>query len=178
MGGSACSRAISARPTGIEVSPDGQTLYVNESVQRKVWAFRRKVFRVGADSTLSDKRLLKEFPDQASMACAVMSTGIFISPAMAKALWSNFRRKGTFCREIDVLGAYPSNLCFGGPDGRTVYVTEVAQTRIVQFRVDRPVFLATAESASDVEASIPPGEVDLVILAEPVQCGRLRCQRR
>jgi sugar lactone lactonase YvrE len=41
-------------------------------------------------------------------------------------------------REIDVLGKSPSNLCFGGPDGRTVYVTEVEHRRLVQFRVDRP----------------------------------------
>ena len=38
----------------------------------------------------------------------------------------------------DVLGMNPSNLCFGGPDGRTIYVTEVEHTRLVQFRVDRP----------------------------------------
>jgi gluconolactonase len=37
-----------------------------------------------------------------------------------------------------VLGKRPSNLCLGGPDGRTVYVTEVEHTRLVQFRVDRP----------------------------------------
>ena len=43
---------------GIEVSPDGKTLYVNESVQRNVWAFR-----IGADGSLSDKRLLKKFED-------------------------------------------------------------------------------------------------------------------
>ena len=30
------------------------------------------------------------------------------------------------------------NLCFGGPDGRNVYVTEVEHTRLVTFRVDRP----------------------------------------
>src|SRR5206468_2694698 len=37
---------------GIEVSPDGKTLYVNESVQRNVWAFD-----IGPDGGLSKKRL-------------------------------------------------------------------------------------------------------------------------
>ena len=46
--------------------------------------------------------------------------------------------EGKVLREIDVLGTKPSNLCFGGPDGRTVYVTEVDHQRLVQFRVDRP----------------------------------------
>ena len=46
--------------------------------------------------------------------------------------------KGEILREIDVLGARPSNLCFGGPDGRTVYVTEVEHRRLGKFRVARP----------------------------------------
>ena len=35
-------------------------------------------------------------------------------------------------------GEKPSNISFGGPDGRTAYVTEVVQGRLLQFRVDRP----------------------------------------
>ncbi len=46
--------------------------------------------------------------------------------------------KGEVLRDIDVLGMKPSNICFGGPDGKTVYVTEVEHKRLVQFRVDRP----------------------------------------
>ena len=45
---------------------------------------------------------------------------------------------GDLVREIDVLGSSPSNLCFGGVDGCTVYVTEVEHTRLVGFRVDQP----------------------------------------
>ena len=46
--------------------------------------------------------------------------------------------EGHELHEVDVLGSMPSNLCFGGPDGRTVYVTEVEHTRLVQFRTDQP----------------------------------------
>ena len=46
--------------------------------------------------------------------------------------------EGKELHEIDVLGKQPTNLCFGGPDGRTVYVTEVEHTRLVQFRTDKP----------------------------------------
>ena len=45
---------------------------------------------------------------------------------------------GRILEEIDVLGARPSNICLGGLDGRTAYVTEVEHRRFVQFRVDRP----------------------------------------
>ena len=43
---------------GIEVSPDGKTLYVNESVQRNVWAFD-----IAKGGSLRNKRLLKKFDD-------------------------------------------------------------------------------------------------------------------
>ena len=118
---------------GIEVSPDGKKLYVNESVQLNVW-----VFDIQLDGSLANKTLLKKFPDHGfdGMRCDVdgnlyitrygKGTVVVLSPA------------GKILREIDVLGAQPSNLCFGGPDGRTVYVTEVEHRRLVKFRVERP----------------------------------------
>jgi gluconolactonase len=46
--------------------------------------------------------------------------------------------KGEILREIDVLGKKPTNLCFGGTDGKTIYVTEVDHRRLVRFTVDQP----------------------------------------
>jgi sugar lactone lactonase YvrE len=46
--------------------------------------------------------------------------------------------QGRLLREIDVLGKMPSNICFGGRDGCTAYVTEMEHRRLVEFRVDRP----------------------------------------
>jgi gluconolactonase len=43
---------------GIALSPDDRTLYVNESVQRKIWAFD-----VDASGNISNKRLFAEFQD-------------------------------------------------------------------------------------------------------------------
>ena len=118
---------------GIEVSPNGKLLYVNESVQRNIW-----VFDIAENGDLANKRLLHKFPDFGfdGMRCDVdgnlyvtrhgKGTVVIVSP------------DGKIIREIDVLGKHPSNLCFGGPDGKTVYVTEVEHTRLVQFRVERP----------------------------------------
>ena len=60
---------------------------------------------------------------------------------------------GKVLREIDVLGRNPTNLCFGGPDGRTCYVTEAERGRIVQFRTERP-GLRVAALAKDPLGSI------------------------
>ena len=118
---------------GIDVSPDGKTLYVNESVQRNVWAFT-----IAKDGSLSNKRLLKKFETHGfdGMRCDV-DGNLYIS-RHGKGTVVKLTPAGEVLHEVDVLGSMPSNLCFGGPDGKTVYVTEVQHRRLVQFRVDRP----------------------------------------
>lgn len=118
---------------GVEVSPDGKTLYVNESVQRNVWAFD-----IAADGALSGKRLIKQFPDHGfdGMRCDV--DGNLYITRHGKGTVVKMTPKGEVLKEIDVLGKSPTNICFGGPDGCTAYVTEVDHLRLVQFRVDRP----------------------------------------
>ena len=118
---------------GIEVSPDGKKLYVNETVQRKVWAFA-----LHADGSITNKSLLIEFPDFGldGMRCDV--DGNLYIARWEKGTVAKVSPRGELLREINVLGAKPTNVCFGGPDGRTCYVTEVEHGRLVQFRVDRP----------------------------------------
>jgi len=117
---------------GIEVSPDGKTLYVNESVQRNIWAFDI------SPEGISNKRLLIRFPDFGfdGMRCDV--DGNLYVCRHGKGTVAVVSPQGKVTREIDVLGTKPSNLCFGGKDGRTVIVTEVDHQRLVQFRADRP----------------------------------------
>jgi len=118
---------------GIEVSPDGKTLYVNETVQRKVWEFA-----ITAEHTLADKRLLIEFPDfgMDGMRCDV--EGNLYITRHGKGTVAKVSPQGKTLREIDILGKLPSNICFGGADGRTAYVTEMEHRRLVEFRVDLP----------------------------------------
>lgn len=118
---------------GIDISPDGRTLYVNESVQRKVWAFD-----ITAERTLAGKRLLKEFPDFGFDGMRVDIDGNLYITRHSKGTVVKLSPVGEVLREIDVLGKKPSNICFGGADGRTAYVTEVDHRRLVQFRVERP----------------------------------------
>jgi gluconolactonase len=118
---------------GIEVSPDGKTLYVNESAQRNVWSFPIK-----ADGTLGEKKLVKKFDDHGfdGMRCDV-DGNLYIARYGAGKV-AKLSPEGKILKEIDVLGKQPSNICFGGPDGCTAYVTEVEHKRVVTFRVDKP----------------------------------------
>jgi sugar lactone lactonase YvrE len=104
---------------------------VNEAC-RNVWAFTI------TDKGVKDKRLVKKFDDHGfdGMRCDV--DGNLYITRYGKGTVVVLSPQGKVLREVEVLGQKPSNLCFGGPDGRTVYVTEVEHGRLVQFRTDRP----------------------------------------
>ena len=118
---------------GIEVSPDDKTLYVNESVQRKVWAYD-----LSADGQISNKRLLIEFPDfgMDGMRCDVKGN-LYIC-RHGKGTVAKVSPEGKLLNEITLIGKLPSNIAFGGKDGRTAFVTLQDQKNIESFRVDQP----------------------------------------
>jgi gluconolactonase len=118
---------------GIEVSPDGKWLYLNESTQRNVWEFL-----IHPDGSLGEKRLIRQFPDFGfdGMRCDVKGN-LYIC-RHGKGTVVVMTPDGQILHEIDVLGKMPTNLCFGGTDGKTVYVTEVEHTRLVRFRALEP----------------------------------------
>ncbi len=118
---------------GIELSPDGKKLYVGESIQRKVF-----VYDIGSDHQLSNKKLLIEFPDHNLDGIRCDVDGNLYVTRHSAGVVLKLSPDGKVLKTIDVLGTMPSNICFGGPDGCTAYVTEVEKKRIVSFRVDRP----------------------------------------
>ncbi len=118
---------------GIDLSPDGRVLYVNESAQRNVWAFE-----VREDGSLGNQRLIKTFPDHGFDGMRVDVKGNLHITRHGKGTVVVMTPSGEVLHEVDVLGSKPSNLCFGGRDGRTVYVTEMEHGRLVQFRVAHP----------------------------------------
>src|SRR5678815_4859899 len=99
---------------GIEVSPDEKTLYVNESVQRKVWAYD-----LSADGNISNKRLLIEFPDFGMDGMRCDSKGNLYIARHGKGTVIAISPAGKVVHEITLAGKKPSNVAFGGKDGRT-----------------------------------------------------------
>lgn len=118
---------------GIEVSPDNKLLYVNESVQRKVW-----VYNLSVNGDISNKRLFHEFPDfgMDGMRCDV-DGNLYIS-RHGKGTVVKLSPAGKVLQEIQLLGKLPSNVAFGGTDGRTMFVTLQDKGNLESFRVDKP----------------------------------------
>jgi gluconolactonase len=116
---------------GIEVSPDGKTLYVNAS--HKVWAYD-----LAPDGNVSNKHLLIEFSDfgMDGMRCDIKSN-LYIA-RFGKGTVAEVSPQGKIIREIPLTGKRPTNVAFGGKDGRTMYVTLQDQGNLEYFRVDIP----------------------------------------
>jgi sugar lactone lactonase YvrE len=117
---------------GIEVSPDERTLYVNESVQRRIWAFSLR------DGRISGKRLFYDFPDHGLDGMRCDAAGNLFVTRHGKGTVAILAPEATLLREVALAGKRPTNLAFGGPDGRTVYVTLADRGAIETFRAALP----------------------------------------
>ena len=118
---------------GIEVSPDDKRLYVNESVQRNVW-----IYDLSESGEISNKRLLIKFQDfgMDGMRCDVQGN-LYIT-RHGKGTVAIISPEGELVDEIKTTGQKPSNIAFGGPDGRTCYITLQDRGCIETFRADFP----------------------------------------
>jgi len=118
---------------GIEVSPDNKLLYVNESVQRKIW-----VYNISEKGDVSNKKLFHEFPDfgMDGMRCDI--DGNLYVTRHGKGTIAKLSPAGKLIKEISLKGKLPSNIAFGGKDGCTAYVTLQDNGNIETFRVDKP----------------------------------------
>jgi gluconolactonase len=118
---------------GIEVSPDDRILYVNESVQRRIWAYD-----LSPQGELSNKRLFHQFEDFGLDGMRCDNGGNLYVTRYGKGCVAKISPDGAVLHEIQLNGANCTNLTFGGPDGRTIYVTVADRGFIECFRVDLP----------------------------------------
>jgi len=116
---------------GIELSPDEKTLYVAESATSEIWAYR-----VDGDA-LREPRLVKKFPDFEVDGIRTDRDGRLYVARILKGTIAVLTPDGALLREIPLTASEPTNLAFGGPDGKTVFVTQRKGGFIEAFRVDR-----------------------------------------
>jgi len=103
---------------GIEVSPDNKTLYVNESVQRNVW--RYDLDDLG---NVSNKQLLISFPDFGMDGMRTDNQGNIYIARYGAGQIAVVSPQGKLIDTIRLNGQFPTNVAFGGKNGRTLYIT-------------------------------------------------------
>jgi gluconolactonase len=118
---------------GIEVSADEKHLYVNESVQRKIWKYDLDA----TTGNVNNKRLLIEFPDHGldGMRCDVDGNLYIARYAAGEVVVVS--PHGTLIERIKLKGQKPTNVAFGGVDGKTVYVTVQDRGAVETFTTSR-----------------------------------------
>lgn len=118
---------------GLALSPDEKILYVNESVQRKIWAFDLDV-----SGNISNKRLFAEFQDFGFDGMACDRQGNLYVTRHGKGTVAILSPEGKIIREVELKGEKCSNLVFGGKKGKTVYVTMQDRGSIEKFNTEYP----------------------------------------
>jgi sugar lactone lactonase YvrE len=117
---------------GIDLSPDGKTLYVGESDTREIWSYR-----IDGTHLLSPK-LVKRFDDFDIDGLRTDTGGDLFVARILKGTIAVLSPQGKLKREIMLNAKEPTNLAFGGHDGKTVFVTQRKGGFIESFRTDRP----------------------------------------
>jgi sugar lactone lactonase YvrE len=117
---------------GIDLSPDGRTLYVGESDTREIWSYR-----VDGTKLLSPK-LIKRFADFDIDGLRTDTAGNLYVARILKGTIAVLTPAGALKREIRLNAREPTNLAFGGQDGKTVFVTQRQGGFVESFRTDRP----------------------------------------
>lgn len=114
---------------GIEVSQDNKILYVN--YQRKVWAYD-----INKYGMIINKREIIGFEDYGldGMRCDVEGN-IYIA-RYGKGTVVKVSPSGIILNEIKLIGKRPTNIAFGGVDGKSIYVTMQDTRNIETFRTD------------------------------------------
>lgn len=112
------------QPNGIIGTPDGQTLYVSD-----IGAGKTYVYDVAHDGSLSGKRLF----------CAMGSDGMTIDSEGNVYLTGQgvtvFDKAGTQILKIPVAEGWTGNVCFGGRDRHTLFITASRGLYAMRMRV-------------------------------------------
>jgi len=112
-------------PNGIIGTPDGRKLYVADLGARKTY-----VYDVNADGTLSNKKLF----------CSMGSDGMTIDNEGNVYLTGRgvtvFNSAGKKIEHIDIDAGWTANVCFGGRDRHTLFITAQESLFAIRMRVN------------------------------------------
>lgn len=103
---------------GIELSPDGKTLYVNESVQTKIWKYD-----VSDNGELTNKSVFIDFEGFGMDGMRCDSKGNLFLARYGKGVVSIISKTGDLIKEISLNGEKPTNVTFPNGNDNELYIT-------------------------------------------------------
>jgi sugar lactone lactonase YvrE len=118
---------------GICLSPDEKKLYVNESIQLKVWEFD-----IDEDGNISNQRLFTSFDDFGLDGMKCDTEGNLYITRNGKGTVVIFSPKAELIKEVKFKGKSVSNITFGDSDYKTCFVTLQDTKGVEKFRTDTP----------------------------------------
>lgn len=118
---------------GIEVAPGDSILYVNESVQRRIWSYH-----IDQKGNLSGKKLFYTFSDFGLDGMRCDQRGNLYVTRYGKGVVAILSPDGEMKREVPLTGKKCSNIAFGGWDAKTCFVTLQDRGCVETFRTDIP----------------------------------------
>src|SRR5262245_20045589 len=142
--GSACREVIRAllTPNGIGLSPDGTRLYVAETIPGRVWWWEITEpgqVRLERTGTPNRGHLLVGVPGyQEFDSLAVDSAGYVCVATLHNGGITVIAPDGTSVEHVPLPDAVTTNICFGGPDLHTAYITLSQTGRLVTLPWPRP----------------------------------------
>lgn len=116
---------------GICLSPDEKVLYVNESIQRRIWAFD-----LDENGNIKGQRTFATFDDFGMDGMKCDSKGNLYVTRHGKGTVVIINSDGRQIQEVQLKGKLVSNITFGGKDERTCFVTLQDRKCVEKFRTD------------------------------------------
>ncbi len=114
-------------PNGCGLSPDGKTLYVADTEGARLWAFDIEgPGRIKAKHQHAPHggRVIAGLGGNARFdSLAVMANGNICVATLTTGYITEISPAGDIVRAEKMPDTYPTNICFGGPDMRTAYIT-------------------------------------------------------
>jgi gluconolactonase len=114
-------------PNGCGLSPDGKILYVADTEGARLWAFDIEgpgKLKAPKGHAPHSGRVICGLGGKARFdSLAVMASGNITVATLSTGRITEISPAGQVVREVEVPDVFPTNICFGGPDMRTAYIT-------------------------------------------------------
>lgn len=114
-------------PNGVGLSPDERTVYVADTEGARLWAFAVEspgVVKPGPKFAPHGGRCIAGLPGRARFdSLAVTAAGNIAVGTLTTGFVTTLSPEGRVLEEVKMPDTYPTNICFGGPDMRTAWVT-------------------------------------------------------